>query len=216
LINSKPDKDLLIKEDSARVPQANQEKGLESLKDELTSIENEWYKIKAEENTEIVLGKKGNYYLVEIKALVEVGRSLFRPARYVAKDFELRFRESLEQFHRNVINRLNGNANYMIFVKGSADKIGTKSLKRFFDQGFYYNEIYYLQKNAKYVLPELQRKQIPQPYRNKHLPDLRARFIQEEIKKPPYNMEARIIEGSVSRNYYYPSDRNVVFLLYIT
>jgi len=182
------------------------------------TVENNFYIIQPYAGTnELVQGKKGTYYRVELKSMIPTEKVLFKGGEYVIDGFNPKFSESINHFNEDIINNLKaGGVPFQIYVMGSADQIGA-GLHWNLAPGYEYRSVrFHKRLGSNLFSSELEPPVvIPNPYTNNDLPNLRAEFIRNTLGNDPYNLSADILEGGITENYSQPLDRNVVFLLYI-
>ena len=161
---------------------------------------------------ELIRGRVGRYYVVDLKNAASGVRFFFDGGKYTLARGSQEFRAALNTFVGDVLSKFNGKVEYSLFVRGSADQ---KSYEGTFEPGAEFRRVSFLRSlgQDKYGV-ETSEHIIDGKIHNKDLPDLRAAFMQKLVAdnyptKPPV-----ILEGSVSDKVN-DRDRNVELILYV-
>ncbi len=173
------------------------------------------YEIKRYPNREVVKGKVGKYYVIDLKDADSKILILFNLGKYTKDEFDRVFINAMSKVKGDVLSQLDaGKVSYNIYVRGSADIVGDKrpSIGKLMEGDS--REITYLVKNpnnANQYLQESQTQIVPKDFANKHLPNLRAAYIQDRLKD--LDLSSTILDGSVTQREE-EQDRNALILLY--
>ncbi|HMS40418.1 MAG TPA: hypothetical protein PKE69_09345 [Pyrinomonadaceae bacterium] len=180
-------------------------------------IDTDDYKTTKLPTKEKVQGDKGCYYLIDLKdARKPPEIILFDAGKYTKAELDRVTLNSLEKVNKEIFYKLKtDNISYKIFVIGSADIAG--DTKTYIDELIENNslEIKYLIKNpnnSEQYLQEYKTQVIPKKYANKHLPNLRASYVQEKLKN--LDIYSEILDGSVTQNLN-EQERNAAIILYL-
>jgi len=194
---------------------------LEKIIEELKyGKETKYYKITRMREREIVLGKRGLYFAIDFINPEAKQILYFEESQYYIDIFDTKYQESLSEFDRDVMKTIrNGKKEYEVFVRGSAD-LTTTDFRKKLNQRYQYNSISFLKRSdnhVQYDYAELQ-EIIKENYSNKNLPNLRAKFIVNELNESdPVNYpitKLHILDGTVTPKID-PKDRNVKIYLYL-
>jgi hypothetical protein len=173
------------------------------------------YEIKRYPNREVVKGKVGKYYIIDLKDADSKVLILFNLGKYTKDEFDRLFLNAMSKVKEDVFSQLDaGKISYRIYVRGSADIVGDKrpSIGKLLEGDS--REITYLVKNPNnpnQYLQESQTQIVPKDFANKHLPNLRAAYIQDKLKD--LDLSCTILDGSVTQREG-EQDRNALILLY--
>lgn len=185
------------------------------------NIETQHYSISpARALPELVDGKHGAYFFVDIKTDPKKQTVLFDPGEYTVDALEPQLNASLNAFFTEIIEHLDIPGR-QIYIRGSADAAGNSTFSteyKTFDCNVENpSNIDYHQKideqYQKYQT-KISNKLIGTIINNNDLPFLRARFIQCKIRSMPHAIPTDIIEGTVSRTVN-EAQRKGTFILYI-
>lgn len=167
---------------------------------------------------EKVQGDKGCYYLIDLKDAKQPPEIiLFDAGKYTKEELDRVTLNSLEKINKEIFYKLkSNNISYKVFVIGSADIAGDS--KPYIDELIEKDslEIKFLIKNpnnSEQYLNEYETKIIPKKYANKHLPNLRAAYIQEKLKN--LDIYSEILNGEVTKKVN-EKERNAAIILYLS
>jgi hypothetical protein len=179
-------------------------------------VDRELYSVKPDPNNEVVSGLKGRYYYVDLKRADSQRTLLFKPKEYIKDEFLNDFRESMEAFRSDILQHVdNGKIPYRLFVRGSADKAGDDLeflATRIEGDERQIRFLPRLPENPNRYGPQEEVQDIPKKYANRHLPNLRAAYVQEKLEA--YEYKATILQGAVT-DQISEKDRCAVMLLYV-
>lgn len=189
--------------------------GEESLRSDMQrGIEKPLYSVQPYPNEEVVNGYRGNYYYVDLKRADSRRTLLFRPKEYIKDEFSDDFRDSMQAFRADILRHVDDNKR-RIFVRGSADKSGD-------DAVFLATLIEGESKQIRFLptlpgdwnrySPHEEAQEITREYANRHLPNLRAAYVQDKLRALGY--DSKILQGSVT-NQVSEKDRCAIMLLYV-
>ena len=173
------------------------------------------YEIRPYPNREVVKNKLGKYYVIDLKDADSKVLILFKLGEYTKDEFERVFINAMSKVKQDVLKHLaDRQVSYNLYVRGSADIVGDKksSIGELIEGES--REITYLVKNSNnpnQYLQEAETQVIPRAFANKHLPNLRAAYIQDKLKA--LDLSSNILDGSVTQRES-EQDRNALILLY--
>jgi hypothetical protein len=182
------------------------------------------YEMSRMDNDEYVKGLKGVYYLVNIRDAQFKKIINFMPAKYEIDDYDKKYIDSFMEFKSAVLDVIESKneplQKYSIFVRGSADYVGQKTLKKKLINAQEVLVEYLPHSNERddLYITELIKKTVLGYYVNADLPELRANFIKQRFEASCLFDDLigplRILEGQVV-NKNSPYDRNVELILYL-
>jgi hypothetical protein len=183
------------------------------LRDRLgTAIKTENYDVEPYPARELVGGRMGKYYAVDLKNAANGIRYFFEGGKYTLRTGQAEFRTSLNAFIGDVLKKVDGNARYDLFVRGSAD---AKPYEGRLEAGAEIRQVSYLrQVGADRYASEPADMTVGTVVRNTNLPNLRAAFMRDLVTstypiKPPLVLEGTVTPKTDDR------DRNVELILFI-
>lgn len=170
------------------------------------------YEVEVYPDNELINGQKGSYYTIDLKDAATGVKFGFEAGRYTLNKSDRQFRKALSAFMRDVVGKLDGNAEYRLMVRGSAD---AASYKGQFEPGYEYQWVAYLKQveSGKYV-NELETRSIDNRVNNSDLPFLRARFLKDLVRDVYPAKEPYVLEGVVTRDID-KEDRNAELMLFV-
>jgi len=178
----------------------------------------DFYTITPLPDREVIVGKRGFYFSLEIHEPYSKEQVFFNCCEYTLDNItDKKFLYSFGKFCEDVllITEMQ-KRDYEIFVRGSAD-IGT-NFTGTFNPRYIFERIEVLRKNKQLNQFEYDvvEKEVPKTFQNKHLPNLRANYIKILLSNMRYIEEEKvhILDGE-EKFYYNPTERNVLMLLYI-
>lgn len=187
-----------------------QEAILKQLKSNMFyGIENPSYTIQKHPADEVVQGKKGCYYIVDLKDSEGNNPVLFNIKEYELNEMSARFRESVTEFRKNILEQfIRGNKSYDLFIHGSADRGRHTALGRLNEE----KQISYLPKIANNQFSLNVNSMIVTEYTNNELPNLRASYLQNKLQS--LGIKSTILEGSVTSEIN-NTERNATVYLFV-
>jgi hypothetical protein len=186
---------------------------LMQLKDRLnTTMQTPNYDVSVYPDPELIKGKRGKYYIIDVKDAEQGARYFFQGGKYTISTRQEQFRSSLNTFVKDVLEKMQGRVEYQLMVRGSAD---SKPWRGAFEQGHEYKNLRYLKAigGDKYV-NETSDVILGTPLNNGDLPNLRAAFLQKVVGSVYPVKEPVILQGTVSDKVN-DSDRNVELILFV-
>lgn len=163
--------------------------------------------------SELVSGKKGSYYLIDLKNTEKQTILKFENGKYIINNLNKDFGVSIVNFLNDFDYLIKHTQNAKIYILGSADILGNNTFHGVFEPSKVYSTIYFhKQISPELFSPEISEINISNHFKNSELPILRSAFLQD-ILKNPYGYESEIIEGTVSLNIN-SEERNVKIILY--
>lgn len=206
-----------LKERLDECPDKNKSIGVLDIKFKLQGIvRTPYYEVMPFLENELVSGKNGKYYIIDIKKAHKKNRIRFDAGQYTISAFESEYTNSISNFITDIISNIAGKVEYDIFIKGSADIAGNTTFSNHLNPNYEYKAVHYYPQdytNSDKFIPIIESQKIPNIYKNKHLPNLRAKFISEKLKDA-YDMDSIILDGNVSLKVD-KRDRNVLLLLFV-
>jgi hypothetical protein len=202
------------KEVAAATRTTDQTRDLMQLRDRMGArLSTPSYDVEVYPDKELVGGRVGKYYVVDLKDAASGIRYYFDGGRYTLPRGNTEFRSSLNSFIGDVLGKMQGNVRYDLFVRGSADR---KPYEGRFEQGQEITSVRYFRSlgGDKYGKDQAELKISDGVVRNRDLPNLRAAFLKGLITdiypvKPP-----EVLEGSVTTADS-TKDRNAELILFV-
>jgi len=185
-----------------------------------TSLENEYYDIRLIPDNEIITGKRGKYYVVELKTPNLQDTVFFKSGQYVMKSYEKALTKPLNAFIDSVYSYLDAGTECTLYLRGSADILGNETLNAKFnpnydDENFHKIRYYPKQGESDKFANEESLHTIGDYYKNVDLPLLRSAFIQQKIIQNYNGIPApNLLEGEVEKEIN-PELRNALLIMYV-
>ena len=161
---------------------------------------------------ELISGRSGKYYVVSLKNADNAVKFTFPNGQYTLPKSNRALSKTLRSFSRDILNRLHGQVDYQLFVRGSATRSNFTGKQA---NDHRYSQISYLPSlsdNRYESSPNTQF--FTQEINNNDLPNLRAAFLQELVAQSYPVKKPIILEGEVTDKLN-PSDRSVSLILYV-
>ncbi|MDT5271204.1 MAG: hypothetical protein QOH49_3390 [Acidobacteriota bacterium] len=173
------------------------------------------YTVRPVPSDEVVKDKRGDYYYIDLKDADNNLLVLFKEGEYRKDLFEREFFNSMSAFKADVLSQLReGKVDYELFVRGSADILGndSPSLGQLIE-GESINVTYLLRnpQDPDQYIQQSKTDTIFKNFRNKDLPNLRAKHIQ--LRLAALDLTATLLDGQVTKDVS-EEDRNALILLY--
>jgi hypothetical protein len=181
------------------------------------SLETESYTVEPFSDNELISGRPGSYYIVDLKASTGRGVWQFGLGDYTVEAFDRDFGRSLVAFVRDIVRPVEKEADYALFVRGSADRDIGSDFKREQKKGFQYKAArYFPSVDQDRYISTAKIREIPIMYTNEDLPFLRAVFMQERLSTEVYGLkEPVILEGIVNKADEDERLRNATVFLFV-
>jgi hypothetical protein len=164
---------------------------------------------------ELVQGDSGGYYLIDLRDPITGDSIFFDLGKYRKDVFAASFTRAWERVEEDIIKPMKrAGVQYQVFVVGSADTIGAHAEHLGDLMGNAPKRVAVFRRsleNQDLFVSEPHEEVIPVEYSNRHLPNLRASFIQDRLRDA--KVPSTILDGSVHASYK-GEDRNAVILLY--
>ncbi len=192
---------------------------LASLQTKMLKLETELYKINRIQEVQLIEGKVGNYYVIDLRKAKTKEIIYFQAGKYVIDHFDVNFRDAVNTFVQDILeNQYIRNTNYELFILGSADIAGHDTFVAETDSRYLFpNGIKCLEiadSGNPYRYKDV-KKNVGSQYTNVDLPNLRAEFVKLKIDELRLiNKEITILSGSVT-SVVNQLDRNAKLILYI-
>ena len=197
----------------AVVERVDQTRDLMRLKDKMGArLSTPSYDVEVYPDKEMIRGRQGRYYVVDMKNAMSGIRYHFEGGKYTLARSSQEFRSSLNTFVADILSKFEGNVRYDLYVRGSAD---IKPYEGRFEPGQEFRTINFLKNlgGDKYGV-DTGLRTVGDVVRNLDLPDLRAAFLQKIVADSYPLKRPIILEGAVSPKAD-DRDRNVELLLFV-
>ncbi len=195
------------------IPNPGSESALDALKAQLaTRMTTPNYDVEIYPDRELIRGRVGRYYVVDLKNAALGVRFFFDGGKYTLARSSQEFRGALNSFVSEILTKFEGRADYALYVRGSADQ---KPYQGGFEPGAEFRRIAFVRAlgGEKYGL-EMGERRVDGRVRNVDLPDLRAAFLQKIVTETYPTKPPTILEGAVTPKTD-DRDRNVELILYV-
>jgi hypothetical protein len=170
------------------------------------------YSVQAMGEPELINGHKGQYYLVELKNPKTGQRFTFDSGKYTFQSSRAAYKSSFNTFAADVLKQVEGQANFDLFVRGSAD---AQAYSGQLEPGFEYRKISYLPSSRGKYLSNLASLNVSQTVKNTDLPNLRGEYLRNFLIELFPSAPATLLEGSVTKKDN-PSARNTELVLFVS
>ncbi len=128
------------------------------------------------ENSELVQGEAGDYYLISLKDAKTGAPITFPPAQFVITDKASELHGAMEELRQAVLQRIPARWQYKLFVRGQAD--GGSFKEPLGDERYRSLEYLPLSDGSGFHYgPKLVRKRLNKEFENEDLPNLRGAFL---------------------------------------
>lgn len=162
----------------------------------------------------------GDYYRVDLKFADQKEHFQFPTGKYFMDTDQEQLRESITNFRKEVYDAIDSNYEIELFIKGTADILGDQSFAGYFQDP--YNELEfgkstYLPYNESKGVYEgsLIETTIEEPFYNRDLPQLRAKFLHKLIIEGNSDwITPKILEGDI-KLYESERERNAYLILFV-
>jgi len=185
----------------------------------MRSLDTDFYRIEPFPDDELVSGSHGYYYIVDLKSVYKKEVWRFKLEDYTVDNFDRDFGRSVAAFVRDIIEPIESVAKYKLFVRGSADRDIGNDFRGNFAPRHRYSSVTYLQysEGEGNYGPNPKVHEIEEPFTNKDLPFLRAKFMQGKLGSKVYDLreEPVILEGEVNQAEKNESLRNATVFLFV-
>ena len=170
------------------------------------------YDVEVYPDKELVRGRQGRYYVVDMKNATSGIRYFFPGGKYVLSVGNQEFRSSLNAFVADILSKFEGKVRYDLFVRGTADG---KPYEGRFEPGYEFRSIKYIRSlGADKYGTETAQRDVADTVHNADLPDLRAAFMQKLIADIYPLKRPDILEGTVTGKTD-DHDRNAELILFV-
>jgi hypothetical protein len=170
------------------------------------------YKIEPLPDTDLVAGRNGRYYSIELHKPADGERFTFDSAKYTFASSRAAYKSAFNALAGDVLINLEGKVKYDLFVRGSADG---QAYTGVLEPGFEYRKISYLPSTprGKY-LSNLASIAVGGTVKNSDLPNLRAEYLRGYISELYPVKSPLILEGAVTKKGN-PAARNAELILFV-
>jgi len=169
------------------------------------------YRVEAMGEPELIDGRKGRYYLIELKNAKTGDRFTFDSGKYTFQSSRAAYKASFNAFAADVLKQLEGQAKFDLFVRGSAD---AQAYNGQLEPGFEYRKISYLPSSRGKYLANLATTNVSQSVKNTDLPNLRGEYLRGYLGELFPTAKATLLEGYVTKKDN-PAARNTELILYV-
>lgn len=193
-------------------PPAKEQDTLATLRKALDSkMSTGTYKVEALSEPELVEGRKGRYYLIELKNAKTGDRFTFDSGKYTFQSSRAAYKASFNAFAADVLKQFEGQTKFDLFVRGSAD---AQSYSGQLEPGFEYRKISYLPSSRGKYLANLATANVSQSVKNTDLPNLRGEYLRGYLGELFPAVKTTLLEGIVTKKDN-PAARNTELILYV-
>jgi hypothetical protein len=195
----------------AAAPEPSRE--LTQLRDKMSArLSTPNYDVEVYPDKELVRGRQGRYYVVDMKNATSGIRYYYPGGKYVLSVGNQEFRTSLNTFVADILSKFEGKVRYDLFVRGTADG---KPYEGRLEPGYEFRTIKYVRSlgGDKYGA-DIGQREVSDKVRNADLPDLRAAFMQKLISDIYPLKKPIILEGTVTAKTD-DRDRNAELILFV-
>jgi hypothetical protein len=195
-------------------PKAPDEMAL--LKEKLSApVTTEFYGVKLHPSNEMVSGRKGGYYVIDVKNAATKAPYRFVGGGYLLGTDLPQYETSVKALIADIVGRLDGKRDYELMVRGKADAQPMRN-KRPITGPFAQHAYLPLTGDGSgaYSASPVAVNLTGQVLENRHLPNLRAASLADVISRIKGNKKPEILEGTVSEKLDV-ADRNAEVVLYI-
>ena len=169
------------------------------------------YKVEALTEPELVMGRRGKYYVIELKNSNSGDRFTFDSGKYTFQSSRGAFKASFHSFAADVLKQLEGRAKFSLYVRGSAD---AQAYTGALEPGFEYRSLSYLPSSRGKYLANLATAPVPQIVRNAELPNLRGEYLRKYLGELYPSAPISLLEGTVTKKDN-PAARNTELILFV-
>jgi hypothetical protein len=200
----------------AEPPKAPEPDEMALLKQKLSApVTTDFYGVKLHPSNEMVQGRKGGYYVIDVKNAATKAPYRFVGGGYILGTDLPQYETSVKALIADIVGRLDGKVGYELMVRGKADAQPMKN-KRPITGPFAQHAYLPLagDGSGSYSASPVAVNLTGQVLENRHLPNLRAASLADVISRIKGNKKPEILEGTVSEKLDV-ADRNAEVVLYI-
>ncbi len=169
------------------------------------------YRVETLAEPELISGRKGKYYVVELRNPKTGDRFTFDSGKYTFQSSRSAYKTSFNSFAADVLKQLEGHAKFDLFVRGSAD---AQSYYGQLEPGFEYRTISYLPSSRGHYLANLATAPVASIVKNVDLPNLRGEYLRKYLGELYPSASATMLEGVVTKKDS-PAARNTELILFV-
>ncbi|MCF8246869.1 MAG: hypothetical protein K9J37_06430 [Saprospiraceae bacterium] len=169
---------------------------------------------------EVVEGKKGRYFEVQLKDADKNVKLLFGPGEYFLSkaDFRKKYGSTIGAFVTEALQALKktDQEKVKLYIQGGADIVGQETFSGNLDEQYLYREIKVLPMKAdgeRFGAMKVTKQTPEQNFRNPHLPNLRAQYLKEMILVYSKKFDPIVLEGVV-KDFKDEGERNAIIYLF--
>lgn len=154
------------------------------------------YQITPLDTGELIAGRTGRYYAIELRNQKSGNRFTFDGGKYTFQTTRPQFTQSFKSVEADVLRQLDGHVNYDLFVRGNADSQAYSKGQP--EPGHEYRTISYLPSigHGRY-LGNLARIEVPALVSNAELPNLRGEYLKRLLAEIHPTKPATVLEGQI-------------------
>lgn len=170
------------------------------------------YQVMSADDTEIISGRPGSYYVIELKNPKTANRFSFDSGRYTFQTVGPLYTQAFQAFEVDVLRQLSGRVKFELYVRSNAD---TNAFKGAPELGHEYRTLSYLPSigGGKY-LGNVARLDVPGTLTNAELPNMRGEFLKRLLSEIYKVHPIGVLEGQIVRRDA-PTVRGAELVLYV-
>jgi len=170
------------------------------------------YKVEPVADTDLVAGRTGRYYVIELKSPKSGQNFTFDSGKYTLQASKADYKATFNSFAGEVLKQLEGKAQFELFVRGSADG---QAYSGAYEPGFDYRKFGYLPSDGRgKYLANMATAALGNTVRNADLPNLRGEFLRGYLAQLYPTKPATLLEGQVTKKDD-PAARNTQLILFV-
>jgi hypothetical protein len=169
------------------------------------------YKVGALAEPELIAGRKGRYYLVELKNPKNGDRFTFDSGKYTFQNSRAAYKASFNSFAADILKQLESKAKFDLFVRGSADG---QAYQGALEPGFEFRKVTYLPSSRGLYLANAATVPVASIVHNADLPNLRGEYLRGFLSELYPAKPATLLEGQVTKKDN-PAARNTELILFV-
>ena len=169
------------------------------------------YRIEPLGEPELVAGRRGTYYSVELTNAKSGERFIFDSGKYTFQSNRAAYKASFNSFAGDVLKVLDGKAKVDLFVRGSAD---AQPYTGALEPGFEFKKVSYLPSSRGKYLAGPAVMPVDSVVKNTDLPNLRGEYLRAFLSQLYPSAPATILEGQV-RKKESAAARNTELILFV-
>jgi hypothetical protein len=170
------------------------------------------YTVSPTTDTEMVEGKRGRYYLIDLKNAANGAGYRFDGGRYVMTQNLPQFKQSIDTLVQDILSKIDGKASFDLMVRGRAD---AQPMKGKLPPARAVKVISYLPSSGTNTYKSnVAQEKILGAIKNDNLPNLRASYLSDLVAQTYPAKRPVILQGFVSPQLN-ADERNAQLILYV-